>query len=138
MTRFRQLQTLITCCLVGYWIGMFTGTHLPKIPKPLDTSLPDKTLHYAAFAGLGFLLASRRATTGRIRWRDAALLLGIMAAYGIFDELTQPFFGRTADPFDWFADLIGGTSGLLLFLAAEFVWRRLMQSAPQSVSGNTI
>jgi VanZ family protein len=125
MARLRRLQTWIACLLGGYWIGMFIGTHLPKMPKALDTSIPDKTLHYSAFVGLGFLLAAFRASSMRLRVRDLVLLFGILACYGIVDELTQIPVGRTADVFDWFADLIGATTGLLLFAASDFLWRKL-------------
>ena len=136
MTRFRQIQTWMACLLVGYWIGMFAGTHVPKIPQPLDTSIPDKTLHYAAFAGLGLLLAAFRSCNARLRWRDLVVLFGVIALYGALDEITQIPVGRTADVFDWFADLIGATTGLLVFAAGDFAWRKLADSAPHSASGN--
>ena len=128
----------MACLLVGYWIGMFAGTHVPKIPQPLDTSIPDKTLHYAAFAGLGFLLAAYRACTIRLGWRDLAVLFGILALYGAMDEITQIPVGRTADVRDWFADLTGATTGLLIFATGDFLRRKLANHNPQSsATGST-
>ena len=43
-----------------------------------------------------------------------AVLLLALAAYGVADELTQPFIGRTADALDYIADLAGAGSGVLI------------------------
>lgn len=106
---------------------MFIGTHLPKIPEPLESNIPDKSLHGMAFAGLGFLLALRKAAGGTWRWWDSFWLLALIALYGGCDELTQIPVGRTADWHDWYADLLGGSLGLLAFIAAEFAWRKFFR-----------
>ena len=54
------------------------------------------------------------------------MLLGIVAAHGILDEVTQPIVGRNADVLDWCADMVGATlglSGLLIVQAAIRRWR---------------
>lgn len=107
----------ITAALVAYWLVIFTGTHVPKVPEPLEVGGNDKALHYIAYAGLAFLLACRRGSAGPLSRRGFALLFGIAAAYGVCDELLQIPVGRDASLYDWFADLIGALTGLAAFAA---------------------
>ncbi len=41
--------------------------------------------------------------------------MAVIVGYSIFDEVTQPYFGRTCDFFDALADWIGGSFGLGVF-----------------------
>lgn len=46
--------------------------------------------------------------------------LGTASLYGAVDELTQALVpGRVADYYDWFADVVGSMTGVLLFWATE-------------------
>ena len=50
----------------------------------------------------------------------------IAATYGVVDELTQAFVGRTPDIKDWVADLMGATMGSVsagVVCAAYALWR---------------
>ncbi len=95
---------LATCVLA--WAGAFVATHLPPsdIP-PLPTS--DKVLHMVGYGGLTTLLVLSLASFGRSRSTRILLAMGILLAYGAFDELTQPAFSRDADFYDWLADGAG-------------------------------
>jgi VanZ family protein len=52
----------------------------------------------------------------RVRVRAVHLLIvfAVVVTFGGLDELTQPPFGRTADWFDWYADVCGTLIGLAL------------------------
>jgi len=107
------LRWLLVCALVAYWLAMFTGTHLPRIPQALADQ-GDKVLHICGYLGLAFLLLAWRATRGTITLRRLGLLLLLIAIYGAFDEVTQPLVGRQCDFSDWVADLFGAVLGILI------------------------
>lgn len=91
----------------------------------------DKVAHAAIF-GLfaGSLLRALVRSAPTLAFRFQALVsVGATALYGISDELHQLWVpGRTSDPLDVLADLLGG----LLACAAWFLWRRRLAkgSAP--------
>lgn len=120
----------VMAALVMYWLAIFTGTHLPRIPDALETGASDKTLHYIAYCGLAFLLSARRSCTTAWTFKGAGLILAIAAVYGICDELTQIPVGRDASIYDWFADMIGTGSGIAVFsLFWKFVTKRKMDES---------
>ncbi|MBS0210600.1 MAG: VanZ family protein [Planctomycetes bacterium] len=104
-------------CLAAYWLVMFTATHWPSVrfAEQRVTHL-DKIFHFSAYAVLMVLLVvAQRARRGDLangarswlaRW---GVLFITVAAYAAFDELTQPYFRRDADFYDWVADLAGAT-----------------------------
>lgn len=112
---------LLLGLLAAYWIAMFVGTHLPRVPKALAEQ-GDKLLHIGAYAGLALLLTLWRFSRGTVTpgqiVRDA---VGI-AAFAAFDELTQPLVGRFCDFWDWVADATGAVLGLAI---ATGIARRL-------------
>ena len=96
-----------------YWAALLIGTHWPRLPA-IGPENTDKVLHMSAYGGLAmlmslFVFAGRRATLPKI-----ALVILILALAGGLDELTQPPFHRTADWYDWYADLAGIGLGVLL------------------------
>ena len=94
--------------LVVYWMAMLWGTHRPPGPPGPDLHL-DKVAHLGGFFGLAVLVGLTLHKYGRAIW----IALPIVMLYAAADELTQPSFGRTADPLDWIADGIGAVCGLL-------------------------
>lgn len=109
--------------LAIYWIAAFTGTHIPSVPGELVEVLGDKILHYLAFGGLAFLAARYcRQRLGGYNFTKAVFIFVILISYGIIDEVTQPYVGRSCSPWDWLADILGTVSGL----AAYAGWRWLM------------
>ena len=105
----------LSILLLGlYWFALFVGTH---VPQPLvDLHLAnDKALHFAAFAGLAFLLAWSQ-NSFRPAWSTVLVMLIIVSVYGAVDELTQALVpGRTTDIKDWIADVAGAITGLAAF-----------------------
>jgi VanZ family protein len=113
------IQTAVTPYLGGllaaYWTALCIGTHIPKIPEPLEVGGSDKFLHYGAYAGLAFLLAAWWTGAGRLSLGTATVLLAICLGYGVLDEQAQDFVGRDCDLWDWVADAIGTLTGLALY-----------------------
>lgn len=121
--------------LAGYWALIFVGTHLPMAPVPSDHSsrIPlDKVAHFSAFALLGLLLiASIRSI--RRPFHVLLTLAAVIAAYGVLDELTQKLIpSRSADFWDWIADMLGGGTGLLVGLAIRATVARTQVDAGRS------
>lgn len=107
-----------------YMAGIFVASAQPTVSLPrLGDS--DKVLHFAAYAGLGGLLAYGGA--------PAALgplpLIAIGSMYGASDEVHQSFVpGRTPDLLDWVADTLGVIAGVLA--AHRYFSRRARAHAP--------
>jgi VanZ family protein len=120
LARFRALSTGVLAC---YWLAMFTGTHWPNFTLIAYPKNTDKILHLSAYAGLSFLIAVRLELKREVRLRDGLWIMAVIVAYSIFDEVTQPYFGRTCDIFDALADWVGGIFGLGAFA----VLRRLLR-----------
>lgn len=116
---------IASLCLVGYWLLLFTGTHLPRVRIPnMASGHDDKILHVIAFAGLSFLIAWAIPTKLLDRFRNVRIAGMIAIGYGAFDELTQIPVGRTADWKDLIADIIGVSFGLLAYcVMRELLWR---------------
>jgi hypothetical protein len=96
---------------------MFLCTHLPQVPRWIgQVPLSDKTLHYAAYLILIFLLWFAINPDRKVNWRKAPVwwILFIVVWYGAMDEWLQSYVGRDADIMDFFADLLGTVTGLIV------------------------
>ncbi|MEL7265798.1 MAG: VanZ family protein [Planctomycetota bacterium] len=107
---------LATFVLVVYWSALFIGTHLPRLPQ-VDVEHADKYMHFFAFAGLAFFLAWVVPAPRGLWWAKALVLLGIIAAYAIIDEISQGWVGRSTDVYDFIADMCGAAGGLCVYAA---------------------
>lgn len=106
-----------------YMAAIFVASaqHTVRLP---DVDNSDKMLHFAAYAGLGVLLAygGAPAAVGRLP------LIAIGSLYGASDEVHQSFVpGRTPDPADWVADTLGAVAGVLA--AHRYFSRRRARAA---------
>jgi VanZ family protein len=116
-TKTKSLLFLLATA--GYWLVIFGGTHIPGNPLP-GGGHRDKVAHFCAYAGLAFLLCGSVACFRRMRPGYYAAILGLIAVYGIVDELTQLLVPhRTADPLDWLADMSGAIFAILSFLLLQ-------------------
>jgi VanZ family protein len=113
-----------------YWIALLVATHMPPKHMP-HIQVWDKLEHFGAY----FLLAAAIDLTfinENSSWRAILIVWLTCVAYGAFDELTQPMFGRDCEFNDWFADSLGsGISVLLLTLARHLFNRRPIEPIPQ-------
>ena len=114
--------------------GLYTAvlvfaTHYPRPEHLLGVNRPpDKMLHFLAYGALGLLAAALLAVAGRWSPVRVAILAAGLAAFAAIDEVTQPWFGRTAEPLDWVYDLIGVATGIAVIAVAR--WCRC--GAPRS------
>ncbi len=120
----RTIRKALTIVLAAYWLALFAGTHVPRVPKALQMPGADKWQHTAAYAGLAFLLAARRSIGKPMTWKLALGVAGGLMLFGAVDELTQIPVGRDAEFYDWLADSLGAAFGLGLFAACESFVRR--------------
>lgn len=120
----RQRAALVVVLAAAYWAVIFALTHLP-IAVPSPTRWFDKVEHAGAYAGLAVLLCAAWSVFRRPGIAMAAAVVGVAAAYGALDELTQMLVPlRSADPWDWAADVAGAMAGALVFLLGWKLWTR--------------
>lgn len=120
--------------LAIYWVVLALSTHLPD-PWGEESGAPhaDKQLHFSAYAGLGFALATtlwvHRRAQGKPAFGARPFLTAAATAitYGILDEATQPLTGRDFEWFDWLADILGTNLGVSLSAGLiALVWRKFL------------
>ena len=90
----------------------FAATHIPPAGLPGAVSGWDKVAHLIIYAALGGTIALGLGLHRRPRAVRFVAIFAALAGYGAFDELSQPFFGRTCELGDWIADLGGAALGL--------------------------
>jgi VanZ family protein len=109
-------------CFVGYWVVLVLLTHWPNpFPGGSEPQHYDKLGHFGLYCVLAALagevvLSGRRIggyPIGGLAARLAVVFVAVVA-FGLADEPTQPLTGRDCDSFDWLADCLGATCGVLL------------------------
>ena len=104
--------------LIGLCLLIFWQSSGPRPPQTSTFSGIDKLAHAAAYALLAFLAARAFATLPVPGQRPALLWAAALfaALYGLSDEFHQSFVpGRSADVWDWVADLSGAIGGALIY-----------------------
>lgn len=103
--------------LIFYWIILFVGTSLPADHSINIFGIGDKIKHFTAYLGLSFLLGLNLYFQEKSENLSVHYLLYtfiICTSYGVFDELHQILVpNRSAEFYDWFADLLGSILGTL-------------------------
>jgi len=116
-------QKLILISLVIYWPTLFVLAHIP-IPKIVrEAGVSDKSLHFIAYLILVFLFWFVISPDRKVSWRRTTAWWVFFGAvcYGVIDELLQGVVvGRSCDAMDFFADLIGVLTGLIIFAVFTF------------------
>jgi len=117
---------IATVVLALYWLALFTSTHVPTgLPDGSHWLPMDKIAHLTGYSILALLLAWTVLGSGQMTMWRGLTLWGIVASYGVFDEVTQRFVPpRTPDPKDWLADALGAGIGLSLFAWFGVLTRR--------------
>jgi VanZ family protein len=123
-----RLASLLAAVTLAYVAVLVFATHYPKPEDLIGTSAPsDKTLHFLAYGTLGLLATATLAASGRWSTSAVARLAAGLAAFGVVDEVTQPYFGRNAEALDWVFDCIGIGGGLLAVVVVVAIVKRLRQ-----------
>ncbi|MEZ6055594.1 MAG: VanZ family protein [Planctomycetaceae bacterium] len=127
-----QIRWLPRFVLLGYWVLIFTLTHIPIVPTKMPAQVNDKVVHFCMYFGLAFLLPLWSGWLRPMTVRGFASGLLILFAYAVTDELLQIPVGRSCEFFDGVADMIGGTCGLL---AASVVRRHWVEQILRGAMG---
>ena len=100
---------------------VLTLTHIPQdaLPKALQRNLLDKFEHVGAYGMItAFAILSLKRP---VRVPLLLMILGSLGVIGVLDELTQPFFNRSASAGDYAADLVGMTMACVIVLVGRLV-----------------
>ena len=108
-------RTVSPWVLIGYWITLFTATHVP-VPAGPPTS--DKLIHFGAYFVLSLLLSTVLLTRNVLPAKIVLWTVIVLFSYGVFDEATQALVDRHPDPLDALADWAGVVTGLVVFFSA--------------------
>lgn len=110
-------QKIAACILLLYWPTLFVLAHIP-IPHVIQqVNFSDKSLHFLAYLILTFLIWSVVGGDRKVKWQRIApwLVLLMIAVYGVLDEWLQSYVaGRTCDVRDYFSDLTGVITSLII------------------------
>lgn len=126
-----MIRNLILISLAwSVFILFISGIPGDSIPKTTFSNIPhfDKIVHMGLYFPLGFFLMAEFKLS-KVKWlnRLAILLtLFLVALYGGLIELGQDylFSQRSADWYDFFADLAGGLLGILFYyLVSPFLFK---------------
>lgn len=100
--------------LLIYLTALITGTHLPHPEELVAIEGHDKWLHFGAYFGLSFLMATRLRTLRPVTRSTLLAIWSLAALTGLVDELTQmlPGINRQCEFADWLADIAGAACGL--------------------------
>lgn len=132
----RLLRSIFLLALLLYWAGIFTLTHLLKVPA-VGPQVGDKTAHFVSYGLLATLLFGTLWVLRPNLRRLPFIVLGIAMAYGAIDEITQPIFGRGCDFYDWCADATGALLGVLFMTTIRWLLTRQRQREQLTVSTAT-
>jgi hypothetical protein len=121
----RHRYVLISLLL--YWPALFVATHIP-IPEVVgNAGLSDKKLHFLAYLILVSLLWFVVSPHDRVNWKKAKvwIVLAVIVWYGAADEWLQGYVERGRDIGDFWADLSGAMTGLVILSIFSF-WPGLL------------
>ncbi|MHC4624894.1 MAG: VanZ family protein [Planctomycetota bacterium] len=133
MTLSRR-QKLTILALGLYWPALVVFAHVPIPEMVYEAQVSDRTLHFAAYLVLAFLLWFSVSPAQRVDWRKTRIwwVTLVVVIYGLVDEVSQVAFGRSCEVLDFTADMAGALAGFILFAFVGF-WPSLL-----AVTGITV
>ena len=123
------LKRVVTPAAAGYWLALYVGTHIPNPDMLIGTHVSDKVLHFSAYFGLYFVLATRIRVLHEA-WptmRQTIILAAITSLYSAFDEITQgiPIINRHPDIMDAVADCAGVVAAIFVVGIVDWCGKRI-------------
>ena len=120
--------------LAAYWLVIFVGTHMPRLPHAVPR-FNDKLLHFTAYFVLTTLMCY---TTNSTRWFRRFAVIGVTAMiYGAIDEATQAFVPRRSPELnDFLADAAGIWTAILLYVTAKLIYQQALSPAARTPNQN--
>lgn len=120
----------------GYWLLIFTLTHVP-INVPGAANSLDKLQHLGAFFGLAVLLAAAYDAWRGLNVAGCGWILLATSLYGAIDELTQALVPhRYPSVFDWLADVAGAALGVAVAFGWLTFWRARAAASSAAASAD--
>lgn len=118
----KNKKIIMTVLLAIYWIAIFILTHTPIPHVVYKADVSDKTLHFVAYLIFTFLLWAAVSSGKKIDWckKTIWLIIPILVSYGAIDEWLQQYVGRSTDLADFYANMAGVTTGLVLLTLFDF------------------
>ncbi len=106
--RYRQFGLIIWCLVI---LGL---SSIPQVhPGPPLFPHADKLAHFLIYGVLGAFAGWQHPASQRLTWLHGIVLGVAIAVFAAADEWYQMLIpGRSSDPADWIADLVGGVLGL--------------------------
>lgn len=118
----KYIRTVFIVSLLLYWPAIFLLTHLERVPGwIIRAQMSDKTLHFIGYMLLAYLWWNAISYSRRpgLKYYFTWVTLGLMAIYGIADEILQGLMHRTPDLTDFRADMLGVLLALLIMWVFE-------------------
>lgn len=126
ISRKHRLQRLAIGCysLLLLLLSVLPGDKLPSIPDWTTLFSPDKVAHFGAY-GVFALLLSAHITERRTKWA-IPLAVFFAAGFGVLMEVLQGIsgMGRSFDPVDMVANLLGAMLGSFVYLLYKILKKR--------------
>lgn len=117
--------------LIMYWLILFAATTLPTQHMP-KTGISDKIEHFLGYFLLTFLLCNTlyfQDKKVKMKKFTVTMSLGIVAFYGMVDELHQYFIpGRFCDINDWIADVTGAVIAGVCYFFLKMYFQELLKN----------
>jgi VanZ family protein len=125
--KFVGRHKYVLISLLLYWPALFAATHIPVPEVVRSAGMSDKKLHFLAYLILVSLLWFVASPHDRVNWKKAKvwIVLAVIVWYGAFDEWLQGFVHRGRDIGDFWADLSGAMTGLVILSIFSF-WPGLL------------
>ncbi|MGR9106716.1 MAG: VanZ family protein [Gammaproteobacteria bacterium] len=131
MEKLRDPGILISYCALIFYLSA-----QPNVPLDDLFSVDDKIMHLLAYAGMGWLAWRAFGHFVPTRSRLAVCCLVFCTLYGLSDEIHQFYVpGRTADLYDWIADIVGAAISIWFMLHVEPAAYWLPRSLASPLSG---
>jgi VanZ family protein len=109
-----RLTRLCFALTIVYWCALFIATHIPAERLPY-VPVTDKTVHFVSYGVLALaLFVSLSVARGRAQAELAVTVLGVCLAYGAVDEWLQIPVHRSCELADWYADVAGAATAVVL------------------------
>ena len=131
--KLHAIRKPLTGVCILMWIAAFTVTH---IPEETASQIPgtDPSLHFTGYVGVtGILWITVLAYRVRRMWRIIGVFLGT-TVYSIFDEMTQPLFGRSCMMNDWVANFQAIIAFIVLAEMITLLVSRMKTPGPEDDS----
>jgi len=112
-SRLYRRRRVMLAVLIVLWLLAFTATHIPGT-KLSGLPASATVLHMSGYFVLALVFCLTMIAYGTSRLHRLAVIIPVVIFYAAMDELTQPYFHRSAQFPDWLADIAGAGIAILL------------------------